>query len=87
MCVKLMQLILLSLALYLTPVKSLLLELHFLGDLGQAETTGKEGRVEGESILFCYIPMSMSKIGRQEHKAHTQYPTALETCRSCTLLL
>lgn len=86
-CVKLMLLILLSLALGLTPVKFLLLELHFLGDLEQAETIGNEGRVEGKSMLFCYIPYSVSKIGRQEHKAHTQYRTAPETCRSCTLLL
>lgn len=55
-CAKLMQLIQLSLALDLTPVKFLLLELHFLGDLEQAKTIGNEGRVEGESILFCYIP-------------------------------
>lgn len=55
-CAKLMQLIQLSLALDLTPVKFLLLELHFLGDLEQAKTIGNEGRVEGESILFCYVP-------------------------------
>lgn len=86
-CVKLMQLILLSLALDLAPVKSLLLEPHFLGDLEQAETIGNGGRVEGESILFCCAPYSMSKIGWQEHGAHTEYPTALETSRSYNLLL
>lgn len=62
-CVKLMQLILLSLALDLAPVKSLLMEPHFLGDLEQAETIGNGGRVKGESILFCCAPYSMSKIG------------------------
>lgn len=59
-CVKLMQLILLSLALDLTSVK-------FLDDLEQAETTGKEGRVKGQSIQFCYDPSSISKINRQGH--------------------
>lgn len=85
--VKLMQLISLSLALGLTPVKFLLLELHFLGDLEQAETIGNEGRVEGKSMLFCYVPYLASEIGRQEHKAHTRYPTALGASRSCTLLI
>lgn len=86
-CVKLMQLILLSPALDLTLVKFLLLEPYFLGDLEQAETIGNEGRVEGESILFCYAPYSMSKIGWQEHKAHIQYPTAPETSSFWKLLL
>ena len=63
-CVKLMQLILSSLALDLTSVKVLLLELHFLDGWEQAETIGEEGRVEGESILFCYASSSISKIKR-----------------------
>lgn len=64
--VKLMQLILFSLALDLTSV-FLLLELHFLDRLEQAETIREEGRVEGESILFCYTPFSVSKISTQEY--------------------
>lgn len=66
-CVKLMQLILLSLALDLTSVKFLLLELHSLDDWEQADTIGEEGRVEGGSILFCFAPSSISKISTQEH--------------------
>lgn len=65
-CVKLMQLILFSLALDLTSV-FLLLELHFLDHLEQAETIGEEGRVKGESILFFYTPSLVSKISTQEH--------------------
>lgn len=62
-----MQLILLSLALDLTSVKFLLLDLHFLDDWEQAETIEEEGRVEGEWILCCYAPSSISKISRQGH--------------------
>lgn len=65
-CVKLMQLILFSLALDLTSV-FLLLELHFLDHLEQAETIGEEWRIKGESILFCYTPSLVSKISTQEH--------------------
>lgn len=53
-CVKLMQLILLSLAFSLTPVKFLLLELQFLGDLEEAETIGNERR-KINAILLCPI--------------------------------
>lgn len=81
--VKLMELILLPLALDLTSVRFLLLELHFLGEWEHAETIGETGRIKGESILFCDVLSSVSRISRQ----HTGLHLVSYTFRAMQILL